>query len=224
MLSPRDLQVRLIVTTSSAVAVDDDKKKEEEEKRAAGDKGKKAKSGDKTQGVPAKAERYAHSASNASDDAGFIDCFTILKGRITKTMMVDLCVADDTQLLQHAFAVAGRTLTAAQYQLLLQALRRFPRPHAPIVSSILARRFVDWPSYTPMPIAAAEADDDDDDAFIDCASVTRLCCQMLGRLEERHGSHLFRAVLAYISLARFGVSETELFELLSLADDVLAEV
>jgi hypothetical protein len=61
-------------------------------------------------------------------------------------------------------------------------------------------------------------------AFFDCTAISALCFQLFQDIEECHGRYLVRATFAYISLARFGgVSESKLFELLSLSDDVLAE-
>lgn len=132
---------------------------------------------------------------------------------------------EEHNLLQHMLALHGRTLGEEQCQVLLQALRRFPRLQAPVAASILVQIVVDWPSYKPIPSTLASSGDaDPENAFFDCRSVTALCCQLFQRIEERHGRHLVRAALAYITLARFGVSESELFELLSLSDDVLAEV
>lgn len=132
---------------------------------------------------------------------------------------------DELTLLQHTFSFYGRTLAEAQYHVLLQAIRRFPRQQAPVVASVLVQRFIHWPSYTPMPATFASTDDDDhENAFFDCRSISALCVQLFQQVEARHGRQLVRFALAYISLARFGVSESELFELLSLSDDVLAEV
>jgi hypothetical protein len=140
-------------------------------------------------------------------------------------MMVEFPVMEEHNLLQHMLALHGRTLGEEQCQVLLQALRRFPRLQAPLAASILVQIVVDWPSYKPIPSTfASSGDADPENAFFDCRSVTALCCQLFQRIEERHGRHLVRTTLAYITLTRFGVSESELFELLSLSDDVLAEV
>jgi hypothetical protein len=90
----------------------------------------------------------------------------------------------------------------------------------------LAIRLMHWPSYTALPSTFTSSDDhyDTAPAFFDCTSITALCFQLFQDIEARHGRHLVRATLAYVSLARFGVSESELFELLSLSDDVLTEV
>jgi hypothetical protein len=62
-------------------------------------------------------------------------------------------------------------------------------------------------------------------AFSDCTAISALCFQSFQDIEERHGRHLVCVTFAYISLARFGgVSESKLFELLSLSDDGLAVV
>jgi hypothetical protein len=207
-------QVRVIITASSTVSEDDGKQAEDKLKA-------KAATNDHNS-----SRSLPKAASHASDtDNTSIDCFTILKGRITRTMMVEFPVIEEHNLLQHMLALHGRTLGEEQCQVLLQALRRFPRLQAPIVASILVQNVVDWPSYKPIPSTFASSDDaDPENAFFDCRSVSALCCQFFQRMEERHGRHLVRTTLAYITLTRFGVSESELFELLSLSDDVLAEV
>jgi hypothetical protein len=60
--------------------------------------------------------------------------------------------------------------------------------------------------------------------FIDTTSVRALIIQEFKALEAKHGPELVRATLSFITLAKDGVSETELSELLSLDDDVLASV
>ncbi len=208
--------MRLIVTTSSPAAVDGDERPYQ-----------------KSKPVQVKAQINHHVTHSAASEPADPDdesvshgsCHAILKDRITKTMTVECPAMDELTLLQHKFSLYGRTLADAQYQVLLQAIRRFPRQQAPIVASVLVQRFIDWPSYTPMPATFASADDDDhQNAFFDCRSISALCVQLFQQVEARHGRQLVRFALAYISLARFGVSESELFELLSLSDDVLAEV
>jgi hypothetical protein len=165
------------------------------------------------------------SESAGSPDGGSSDCFTILKGRVAKAMMVEFPALDDASLLLHLFKITGRAVTESQSQVLLQVIRQFPVHHAPIAASILVQRFSNWSSCTPIPCTIlSPGDDDDDSAFFDCRDADAFCGQLFRCLEERHGRQLVRAALAFISLARFGVTESELFELLSLCDDVLAEV
>ena len=194
--------------------------------------------GDEELGQPSKPEQakaqnirdYAHVAASeqvGSDGTSVFheDCYALLKDRITKSMMVECPAMEELGLLQHILSLYGRTLTEAQYTVLLQVIRRFPRQQAPIVASVLVQRFITWPSHTPIPGAIASAHDDDHEtAFFDCRSIGALCVQLFQHVEARHGRQLVRFALAYISLARFGVTESELFELLSLSDDVLSEV
>jgi hypothetical protein len=203
------LQVRLIVTTSSPIAVDDNADKDQCNAAS-------------VDGVPVSPDL---SGSTDTSDVG-VGCFAILKERMGRSMIAECPLFDDLNLLQHLFALHGRTLTDAQYAVLLQAVRRFPRQQIPIVASILAIRLMHWPSYTALPSTFTSSDDQDNTApaFFDCTSITALCFQLFQDIEARHGRHLVRATLAYVSLARFGVSESELFELLSLSDDVLTEV
>jgi hypothetical protein len=54
--------------------------------------------------------------------------------------------------------------------------------------------------------------------------VRALIIQEFKSLEVKHGTELVRAALSFITLTKDGVSETELSEILSLDDDVLASV
>jgi hypothetical protein len=203
-LTLTNLQVRLIVTTSTSSPTGEVTATESSSKVV----------------DAASAQPCATEASGAGPD-----CFSILKGRVARTMMVEFPAMEDSNILLHMFALNGRCVTETQSQILLQVMRRFPRQQSPIVAAVLAQRFIEWPSYIPIPSSIASfGDDDNEHAFFDCRSLSALCCQLFRHLEERHGRHLVRSALAYVSLARFGVSETELFELLSLSDDVLAEV
>ena len=114
-------------------------------------------------------------------------------------MIAECPLFDDMHLLQHLFALNGRSLTDAQYAVLLQAVRRFPRQQVPIVASILVLRLMHWPSYTPLPSTFASSDDTDDiaPAFFDCTSISTLCFQLFQDIEERHGRHLVRVTFAY---------------------------
>jgi hypothetical protein len=191
--------VRLIVTTSDSAAAEQTAKSE--------------------------GAARVQAASALLHDAAAVDCFAILKSRVSKSMMVEFPAMEDSTMLQHVLALNGRTVTESQYQVLLQVIRRFARQQMPIVASVLALMFVNWPSFVPIPSSIASSDGDDyENAFFDCRSLSALCGRLFKLFEQRHGKHLVRAALAFISLARFGVSESELFELLSLSDDVLAEV
>ncbi len=64
----------------------------------------------------------------------------------------------------------------------------------------------------------------DGSLYVDTTSVRALIIQEFKALEAKHGPELVRAALSFITLAKDGVSETELSEILSLDDDVLASV
>ncbi len=179
--------MRLIVTTSSAIAVGD----------SAGNHRETQCSAAPVDGVPVSSSPLE---STDTRDAG-VGCFAILKERMSKSMIAECPLFDDVILLQHLFALHGRSLADAQYAVLLQAIRRFPRQQVPIVASILVLRLKRWPSYTPLPSTFVASDDHDDiaPAFFDCTSIISLCCQLFQDIEERHGRHLVRATFAYPS-------------------------
>jgi hypothetical protein len=187
-------QVRLIVTTSSPAPSDGVEEPCQQSKPEQA----------KAQNI----RDFAHVAASeqvGSDGTSVFheDCYALLKDRITKSMMVECPAMEELGLLQHILALYGRTLTEAQYTVLLQVIRRFPRQQAPIIASVLVQRFIDWPSHIPMPGSVASAHDDDhENAFFDCRSIGALCVQLFQHIEARHGRQLVRFALSYISLAR----------------------
>jgi hypothetical protein len=153
-------------------------------------------------------------------------CLSILQKRysgsqsdsaITEVQPVD----DVRSLLLHLLKLRQHTLSDAQLQLLEAAMKLSPRTQTPLVVTILAVRFSEWPSHRDIP---PDNKNPDGSLFIDTSSVRALIIQEFNSLEAKHGSELVRAALSFITLAKDGVSETELSEILSLDDDVLASV
>ena len=82
----------------------------------------------------------------------------------------------------------------------------------PLFLAVAAQNLAQWTSYDGVKFAINP-------------SVRGLITDLFERLEATHGKHLVRAVLAFLTLCRrSGVSEAELVHLLSLDDDVLADI
>jgi hypothetical protein len=130
-------------------------------------------------------------------------------------------VEDVRSLLLHLLQLRQRKLTDAQLCVLEAAIKLSPRTQTPLVVTILAVRFSEWPSHRALP---PDNKNPDGSLFVDTSSVRALIVQEFKALEAKHGRELVHAALSFITLAKDGVSETELSEILSLDDDVLASV
>ncbi|KAM9479394.1 NACHT domain- and WD repeat-containing protein 1 [Salvelinus alpinus] len=104
---------------------------------------------------------------------------------------------------------AQRSLTPEQCEVVLCSFQLSGNPlHLKLLLD-MARR---WASYTPVTDLALSS------------SAQEVMSQLLRALEERHGKQLVGAALGYIVSARGSLSEAELRDILSLDNNVLAEV
>ncbi|XP_038859011.1 NACHT domain- and WD repeat-containing protein 1 [Salvelinus namaycush] len=104
---------------------------------------------------------------------------------------------------------AQRSLTPEQCEVVLCSFQLSGNPlHLKLLLD-MARR---WASYTPVTDLALSS------------SAQEVMSQLLQALEERHGKQLVGAALGYIVSARGSLSEAELRDILSLDNNVLAEV
>jgi len=124
-------------------------------------------------------------------------------------------ISDHIRVLRRLLKLQGRTLTLEQEVAVDAAfLKRGQRDGAgtPLWLTIVAQFIAGWTSYDGVKFPLEP-------------SVRGLIEDLFERLEATHGTHLVRAVLAYLTICRrSGVSETELVHLLSLDDEVLADV
>ena len=122
-------------------------------------------------------------------------------------------ISEPDAVLQHLLRLQGRTITDAQLKHVLEAFEKRTEADAagtPLWLTIVAQTISMWRSYEDVPFAIKPG-------------VRDLIIDLFERLATDHGAKLVRAALAYITLAKAGVSETELNHLLSLQDDVLAD-
>ena len=147
-------------------------------------------------------------------------CLSLLRAKLQNaasqhSRMVEVeTISEPEAVLQHLLRLLGRTLTEAQRTHVLEAFAKRTDADAagtPLWLTIVAQAVAPWPSFGGIRFPIKPA-------------VRELIVDLFERLQETHGRALVRAALAYITLAKHGVSETELNHLLSLEDAVLADV
>jgi WD40 repeat protein len=142
-------------------------------------------------------------------------CLSALQSRhLPPSCVLEVQPVEDVSLLfSHILKFHKQTFTPNQLAVIDAAVKKSPRTQTPLVVTILANRLSDWPSHADLDVDS-----------IDTSSVRALIIQEFKVLELKHGAAIVRSSLAFITLARDGLSETELLEILSLDDDVLASV
>ena len=118
---------------------------------------------------------------------------------------------DAADLLRHLLKLQGRCATKEQTDRVVEAVNSSDMTQTPLLVTILAQWVSQWHSYDDLRRVTVPT------------SVRDVILGFFQRM-EKHGEKLVRAALSFITLAKQGVSETELQELLSLDDEVLADV
>ncbi|OCU00805.1 NACHT domain- and WD repeat-containing protein 1 [Xenopus laevis] len=120
-----------------------------------------------------------------------------------------LSAEQGSQMIEMLMASAGRRLTTDQHEVVLGSFRKCGQPLLLKLAFDEAKR---WSSYTPITelrIATSTKD---------AVSLLYQC------LEQLHGKLLVTHALGYIVASRNGLSEAELKDILSLDDEVLADI
>ncbi|KAL7396393.1 hypothetical protein ABVT39_005119 [Epinephelus coioides] len=113
------------------------------------------------------------------------------------------------QILELYLRASERTLTPEQSTAALQSFESTGCPlHLKLILSAAKR----WTSFTPLTATHLSA------------STQEMMSQLFLMLEEKHGKELVGGALGYMTLAREGLLEAELRDIMSLDDDVIAEV
>ena len=94
-------------------------------------------------------------------------------------------------VLLHILKRRKRTITDIQRKAIMSA---FEKVRTPLWLTIAAQWSITWHSYTPTPEIST--------------TVSGLIFQLFDRLETYHGRFLVSASLAYITIAKHGISET----------------
>ncbi|KAM4738512.1 NACHT domain- and WD repeat-containing protein 1 [Anableps anableps] len=113
------------------------------------------------------------------------------------------------QIMESYLQVSQRTLTREQKDAVLQSFQANGSPlHLQLLLSAAKR----WTSFTPST------------KLLLGASPQEVMSQLLLKLEEKHGKELVGGALGCIVLARRGLLEAELYDVMSLDDDIISEV
>uniref|UniRef100_A0A3P9NAE5 NACHT and WD repeat domain containing 1 n=1 Tax=Poecilia reticulata TaxID=8081 RepID=A0A3P9NAE5_POERE len=113
------------------------------------------------------------------------------------------------QIMESHLQVAKRTLTQEQKDAVLQS---FHASGSPLHLQLILSAAKNWTSFTPPTELRLGS------------SSEEVMSQLLLKLEEKHGKELVGGALGYIMLARRGLMEAELRDVMSLDDDVIGEV
>ncbi|XP_018423713.1 PREDICTED: NACHT domain- and WD repeat-containing protein 1 [Nanorana parkeri] len=136
-----------------------------------------------------------------------------LRGKITDVTsyleVQPLSAEQGGQVIEKLMSSTGRKLTPAQLDIVLDSFRKCGQPLLLKLAFDEAKR---WSSYTPpsqLHIAT---------------STKEAVYQLYQRIENVHGKLLVSHALGYIAACRTGLSEAELKDILSLDDEVLADI
>ncbi|RXN35385.1 NACHT domain- and WD repeat-containing 1 [Labeo rohita] len=123
---------------------------------------------------------------------------------------VELLTDDQGKDIIDAYmTAAGRKLTSEQLETILN---RFQQSRSPLHLKLMLDMAKQWSSYTSMSNVCLGI------------SAQEVMTQFVESLEENHGKKLVSHALCFILLSRNGLSEAELQDVLSLDNDVLAEI
>uniref|UniRef100_A0A3B5LME3 NACHT domain-containing protein n=1 Tax=Xiphophorus couchianus TaxID=32473 RepID=A0A3B5LME3_9TELE len=113
------------------------------------------------------------------------------------------------QIMESHLQAAQRTLTREQKDAVLQS---FHASGSPLHLQLILSAAKHWTSFTPTT------------QLLLGSSSEEVMSQLLLKLEEKHGKELVGGALGCIVLARRGLMEAELRDVMSLDDDVISEV
>uniref|UniRef100_A0A667Y128 NACHT and WD repeat domain containing 1 n=1 Tax=Myripristis murdjan TaxID=586833 RepID=A0A667Y128_9TELE len=120
-----------------------------------------------------------------------------------------LSADEGKQILDSSLRASQRTLTPEQSN---AVLRSFQQTGSPLHLKLILAAAKRWTSFTPLTELCLGTDPQE------------MMSLLFLSLEEKHGKKLVGAALGYIALAREGLLEAELRDVLSLDDDVIGEV
>ncbi|XP_078802631.1 NACHT domain- and WD repeat-containing protein 1 [Oryzias latipes] len=113
------------------------------------------------------------------------------------------------RIMESHLRASQRTLTAEQKDVALQS---FTLTGCPLHLKLILSAVQNWTSFTPLTEQLLGNNTEE------------VMSQLLHRLEHKHRKELVGGALGYIALARDGLLEAELYDVMSLDDDVISEV
>ncbi|KAJ3264066.1 hypothetical protein HDU77_009474 [Chytriomyces hyalinus] len=134
------------------------------------------------------------------------------KTPLSETMIPDLTTDEISKIIDSLLARKSRTLSTVQREFVMRYCVAFPNP---LFIHMAYRYFIAWSSYQEVPSFSIPDD------FEGVPDSLTLFDAFLSRLEYRYGNVLVPRALGYLTVARRGLSSSELEDLLSLDDDVL---
>ena len=149
-------------------------------------------------------------------------CLSILKKRIRDAeRFIDVAALQDIrQLIEHLLQLKGRRVNDAQLGILVKTVKEADgKAQTPLMATLITDKASQWKSSTPAPASLP-------------LTVRESIVEFFGDLisyfqelenSEHAGERLVTNSLSYITLVVKGISGTELQEVLSLDDDVLAD-
>ena len=118
---------------------------------------------------------------------------------------------DAESLMKHLLKLKDRKLSAKQMEAVVKAVELSEnKAQTPLMVTLLAHLVGEWSSGR------------DADASLLPTSVRTIIFEFFGNLEKKFGHSLVAHIMSIITIARQGVTMSELLEILSLDDDVLA--
>ncbi|XP_066551660.1 NACHT domain- and WD repeat-containing protein 1 [Amia ocellicauda] len=113
------------------------------------------------------------------------------------------------EMIDSYMTAVNRRLTSDQWELILGTFKACGHP---LLLKLTLDAAKQWASYTPL-------------SELQVATTTQeAVAQLFERLEKQHGKPLVSHALGYIVLSRHGLTEAELQDVLSLDDEVLADI
>ncbi|XP_059197113.1 NACHT domain- and WD repeat-containing protein 1 [Centropristis striata] len=116
---------------------------------------------------------------------------------------------DGKQLMESFLRASQRSLTPEQVE---AALQSFDASGCPLHLKLILSAAKRWTSFTSLAETRLGA------------NAQEVMSQLFLKLEEKHGKELVGGALGYIALAREGLLEAELRDVMSLDDDIISEV
>ncbi|XP_066504213.1 NACHT domain- and WD repeat-containing protein 1 [Hoplias malabaricus] len=164
----------------------------------------------KLQWLPKEIPPNVHMVVSTLDEGSPLEALTALISDDKYFFEVEPLTLDQGKAITEAYMyVAGRKLTSEQGDAILHC---FSKSGSPLHLKLMLDVVKHWSYYTNMSDVRLGR------------SALEVMSLFLQALEVKHGKQLVRHALGYITLSRYGLSEAELRDVLSLDNDVLAEV
>ncbi|KAJ3234830.1 hypothetical protein HDU81_001100 [Chytriomyces hyalinus] len=168
--------------------------------------------------IPADLHQNASMVLSALENAPFTQLLkkrleaSTSKTPLSETRIPDLTTEEISKIIDSLLARKSRTLSTIQRDFVMRYCVAFPNP---LFIHMAYRYFIAWTSYQEVPSFSIPED------FEGVPDSLTLFDAFLSRLEYRYGNVLVPRALGYLTVARRGLSSSELEDLLSLDDDVL---